>query len=62
MKPKILGMGSEIYPGGRIDRFKIDENEGGVYCSDAEWGKILDIKLLPKEIVEKLFCEAKNSE
>ena len=28
MKPKILGMGSESYPGGRIDFFKIDENEG----------------------------------
>ena len=28
MKPKILGMGNESYPGGRIDFFKIDENEG----------------------------------
>ncbi len=28
MKPKILGMGSEAYPEGRIDSFKIDENQG----------------------------------
>lgn len=28
MKPKILGMGSESYPEGRIDYFKINENEG----------------------------------
>lgn len=28
MKPKVLGMGSQSYPEGRIDRFKIDENEG----------------------------------
>ncbi len=28
MKPKILGMSSESYPEGRLDTFKIDENEG----------------------------------
>ncbi len=28
MKPKILGMSSESYPNGRLDTFKIDENEG----------------------------------
>jgi len=28
MKPKILGMSSESYSGGRLDSFKIDENEG----------------------------------
>jgi len=35
MKPKILGFGSESYPEGRIDSFKIDENEGG-------WESIVD--------------------
>ena len=29
MKPKILGMKSESYPEGRIDSFKIDEQQGG---------------------------------
>ena len=35
MKPKILGIGSESYPEGRIDSFKIDENEG-------HWETIVD--------------------
>ena len=35
VKPKILGMGSEKYPEGRIDSFKIDENAGG-------WESIVD--------------------
>jgi len=35
MKPKILGMGSESYPEGRIDSFKIDEKEG-------HWESIVD--------------------
>jgi len=35
MKPKILGMGSESYPEGRIDFFKIDETEGN-------WESIVD--------------------
>ncbi len=35
MKPKILGMSSESYPEGRLDNFKIDENEG-------HWESIID--------------------
>jgi hypothetical protein len=35
MKPKILGMSSKSYPEGRIDSFKIDENEG-------QWESIVD--------------------
>jgi len=35
MKPKILGMSSESYPGGRLDSFKIDEKEG-------RWESIVD--------------------
>ena len=35
MKPKILGMSSKSYPGGRIDSFKIDESKG-------HWESIVD--------------------
>lgn len=35
MKPKILGIGSESYPEGRIDSFKIDETKG-------HWESIVD--------------------